>query len=204
MSSRSRPSRRSSARSTCPGRRSGSSARRWSSTTTVGEPAVLRGTVRDESGAADPGRRPSTCGRTPPPGFYAVQQPDVQPPTNLRGVYRTDEQGRYEIRTVGRCPTRFPTTARSGGCWSTPAVTLAGGAHPRQGLGRRLRTGDDPPIRPRERLPGLRHRVRRQGVADQGLRPRPRTGPACVSTTSCSEEDARSAPVPPGRCRPAR
>jgi Dioxygenase/Family of unknown function (DUF6444) len=41
-------------------------------------------------------------------GFYAVQQPEVQPPTNLRGVYRTDDQGRYEIRTVRPVPYPIP------------------------------------------------------------------------------------------------
>ena len=39
-------------------------------------------------------------------GFYAVQQPDVQPATNLRGIYRTDAQGRYSIHTVR--PTPYP------------------------------------------------------------------------------------------------
>jgi len=38
--------------------------------------------------------------------FYAVQQPDVQPPTNLRGIYRTDDEGRYAIRTIR--PTPYP------------------------------------------------------------------------------------------------
>ena len=39
-------------------------------------------------------------------GFYAVQQPDVQPPDNLRGRYRTDADGRYDVRTVR--PTPYP------------------------------------------------------------------------------------------------
>lgn len=39
-------------------------------------------------------------------GFYDVQQPDVQPPGNGRGLFRTDEQGRYWFRTV--VPSHYP------------------------------------------------------------------------------------------------
>ena len=41
-------------------------------------------------------------------GFYAVQQPGGQPPGNLRGRYRTDAEGRYEIRTVRPVPYAVP------------------------------------------------------------------------------------------------
>jgi catechol 1,2-dioxygenase len=40
--------------------------------------------------------------------FYAVQQPDVQPPTNLRGIYRTNADGEYAIRTVRPVPYPIP------------------------------------------------------------------------------------------------
>jgi catechol 1,2-dioxygenase len=33
-------------------------------------------------------------------GFYDVQQPDIQPAGNLRGLFTTDEQGRYWFRSV--------------------------------------------------------------------------------------------------------
>lgn len=39
-------------------------------------------------------------------GFYDVQQPDVQPAGNGRGLFRTDEQGRYWFRTV--VPSHYP------------------------------------------------------------------------------------------------
>ena len=70
-----------------------------------GEPAVLRGSVRDEEGAPVPGASLDVW-QNAATGFYAVQQPGVQPPTNLRGVYRADAQGRYEIRTVRPVPAR--------------------------------------------------------------------------------------------------
>jgi hydroxyquinol 1,2-dioxygenase len=39
-------------------------------------------------------------------GWYAVQQPDEQPAENLRGLYTTDADGRYEFRTVR--PVEYP------------------------------------------------------------------------------------------------
>ncbi|MER5522287.1 dioxygenase [Streptomyces sp. NPDC002763] len=39
-------------------------------------------------------------------GFYDVQQPDVQPPGNGRGLFRTDGKGRYWFRTV--VPSHYP------------------------------------------------------------------------------------------------
>jgi catechol 1,2-dioxygenase len=72
-----------------------------------GEPAVLRGAVRSEVGepivgaALDVWQNAAT-------GFYAVQQPDEQPPTNLRGLYHSDGSGRFEIRTVRPVPYPIP------------------------------------------------------------------------------------------------
>jgi catechol 1,2-dioxygenase len=42
-------------------------------------------------------------------GFYAVQQPDEQPPQNLRGLYTTDGEGRYHIVTVRPVEYQIPT-----------------------------------------------------------------------------------------------
>ncbi|MFG2799918.1 dioxygenase family protein [Streptomyces pseudovenezuelae] len=39
-------------------------------------------------------------------GFYDVQQPDVQPPGNGRGLFRTDDEGRFWFRTV--VPSHYP------------------------------------------------------------------------------------------------
>ena len=72
-----------------------------------GEPALLRGTVRDEDGAPVAGAGLDVW-QNSATGFYAVQQPEVQGPTNLRGIYRSDDQGRYEIRTVRPVPYPIP------------------------------------------------------------------------------------------------
>ncbi|MEU2424878.1 dioxygenase [Streptomyces sp. NPDC007851] len=39
-------------------------------------------------------------------GFYDVQQSDVQPPGNGRGLFRTDDEGRFWFRTV--VPSHYP------------------------------------------------------------------------------------------------
>jgi catechol 1,2-dioxygenase len=72
-----------------------------------GEPALLRGTVRDEDGVPVAGASLDVW-QNAATGFYAVQQPEVQGATNLRGIYRSDDQGRYEIRTVRPVPYSIP------------------------------------------------------------------------------------------------
>lgn len=72
-----------------------------------GEVAIFRGVVTDTGGhplegvILDVWQNAAT-------GFYAVQQPDEQPATNLRGRYLTDGEGRYEIRTVRPVPYPIP------------------------------------------------------------------------------------------------
>ncbi|RIX98706.1 6-chlorohydroxyquinol-1,2-dioxygenase [Aureimonas flava] len=39
-------------------------------------------------------------------GFYDVQQPDIQPPMNNRGIFRTGEDGRYSFRSIK--PVSYP------------------------------------------------------------------------------------------------
>ena len=70
-----------------------------------GELAVFRGTVKTEDGTPIPGAVIDVW-QNSANRFYAVQQPDVQPPNNLRGRYKSDENGNYEIRTVR--PTPYP------------------------------------------------------------------------------------------------
>lgn len=72
-----------------------------------GEAAIVRGAVRDEDGDPIAGATVDVW-QTAATGFYAVQQPEVQGATNLRGVYATDELGRYELRTVRPVPYPVP------------------------------------------------------------------------------------------------
>lgn len=72
-----------------------------------GEPAVLRGFVRSTDGTPIP-RALLDAWQNAATGFYAVQQPDIQGSTNLRGRYLTDATGRFEIRTVRPVPYPIP------------------------------------------------------------------------------------------------
>lgn len=72
-----------------------------------GQPAVLRGRVLSADGAALPGAVLDVW-QNAATGFYAVQQPDVQGVDNLRGRYRTDDRGRFEIGTVRPVPYAIP------------------------------------------------------------------------------------------------
>ena len=73
-----------------------------------GEPSIVRGRVLDTDGNPIAGAVLDVW-QNAANMFYAVQQPDVQPATNLRGVYRTDADGRFDIRGVR--PTDYPVPA---------------------------------------------------------------------------------------------
>lgn len=72
-----------------------------------GELAIFRGVVTDTAGNPLEGVLLDVW-QNAATGFYAVQQPDEQPATNLRGRYLTDSEGRYEIRTVRPVPYPIP------------------------------------------------------------------------------------------------
>lgn len=72
-----------------------------------GDRVVIRGTVTDVDGKPIEGAV-LDCWQNATAGFYAVQQPDVQTPANLRGIYRTGADGAYEIRTVRPVPYPIP------------------------------------------------------------------------------------------------
>jgi protocatechuate 3,4-dioxygenase beta subunit len=72
-----------------------------------GERIVVRGRVTDPAGTAIAGATVDVW-QNSTSGFYAVQQPGVQRPGNLRGVYRTDDDGFYEFRSVRPVPYPIP------------------------------------------------------------------------------------------------
>jgi hydroxyquinol 1,2-dioxygenase len=72
-----------------------------------GDRVVIRGTVTDVDGKPISGAV-LDCWQNATHGFYAVQQPDEQTPENLRGIYRTGDDGTYEIRTVRPVPYPIP------------------------------------------------------------------------------------------------
>ncbi|BBC38769.1 6-chlorohydroxyquinol-1,2-dioxygenase [Streptomyces graminofaciens] len=71
----------------------------------TGRPCVVSGRVLAADGTPLPDTELDVWQCTED-GFYDVQQPDVQPPGNGRGLFRTDGEGRYWFRTV--VPSHYP------------------------------------------------------------------------------------------------
>lgn len=71
----------------------------------TGRACVVSGRVLASDGTPLPGAELDVwqCNEE---GFYDVQQPDVQPPGNGRGLFHADDQGRYWFRTV--VPSHYP------------------------------------------------------------------------------------------------
>ncbi len=88
-----------------------------------GQPAVVRGRVRSTDGRPVPGAVLDVW-QNAATGFYAVQQPDVQGPDNLRGRYRADDDGGFVIRTVRPVPYPIPADGPVG------ALLAATARHP--------------------------------------------------------------------------
>jgi hydroxyquinol 1,2-dioxygenase len=78
-----------------------------------GDRVVIRGTVTDGDQQPVAGAT-LDCWQNATAGFYAVQQPGVQSPDNLRGIYTTDPDGSYEIRTVRPVPYPIPSDGPAG------------------------------------------------------------------------------------------
>ncbi len=66
---------------------------------TTGQPVHLHGRVLDTDGAPVAGAVLDLW-QTDEHGNYAVKRPDLMPPDNLRGRYRTDDEGRYSVATI--------------------------------------------------------------------------------------------------------
>ena len=71
----------------------------------TGPQCVLEGRVVSADGTPLPGAELDVW-QANDQGFYDVQQPDVQPPGNGRGLFTTDQDGAYWFRTV--VPTYYP------------------------------------------------------------------------------------------------
>lgn len=78
-----------------------------------GDRVVIRGRITDLAGQPIVGVKIDTwqCASS---GFYACQQPGIQHSENLRGVYHSDADGRFEIRTVRPAPYPIPDDGPAG------------------------------------------------------------------------------------------
>lgn len=64
-----------------------------------GEPCLITGTITGPDGEPIGGASVDVW-QANDEGFYDVQQPDVQPALNLRGLFRADSAGRFWFRTI--------------------------------------------------------------------------------------------------------
>jgi hydroxyquinol 1,2-dioxygenase len=71
----------------------------------TGPQCVLEGRVLSADGTPLPGAELDVW-QANDQGFYDVQQPDVQPPGNGRGLFTADSSGAYWFRTI--VPTHYP------------------------------------------------------------------------------------------------
>ncbi|HUB22351.1 MAG TPA: intradiol ring-cleavage dioxygenase [Streptosporangiaceae bacterium] len=71
----------------------------------TGPQCVIEGRVRSADGTPLPGAVLDVW-QANDQGFYDVQQPDVQPPGNGRGLFTADQDGAYWFRTI--VPTYYP------------------------------------------------------------------------------------------------
>ncbi|MGW0844635.1 dioxygenase family protein [Streptomyces sp. NPDC002787] len=73
-----------------------------------GEPCVISGRVLSRDGTPLPGAVLDVW-QANAEGYYDVQQPDVQPPGNGRGLFTADDEGRFWFRTCVPSPYPIPT-----------------------------------------------------------------------------------------------
>jgi hydroxyquinol 1,2-dioxygenase len=89
----------------------------------TGEPCVVSGRVLSLDGTPLAGALVDVW-QADDHGFYDVQQPDRQPPGNLRGLFTTGDDGRFWFRTVTPSAYPIPTDGPVGG------LLAATGRHP--------------------------------------------------------------------------
>jgi hydroxyquinol 1,2-dioxygenase len=70
-----------------------------------GDPCLVTGSVAGPDGRPVPGARVDVW-QASADGFYDVQQPDLQPEGNLRGLFTADDRGRFWFRTI--VPRHYP------------------------------------------------------------------------------------------------
>ncbi|NUP53703.1 MAG: 6-chlorohydroxyquinol-1,2-dioxygenase [Catenulispora sp.] len=64
-----------------------------------GDRCLVTGTVKDADGTPVPGAVVDVW-QANADGFYDVQQPELQPERNLRGLFTADDQGRFWFRSI--------------------------------------------------------------------------------------------------------
>ena len=160
----------------------------------TGTPCVVTGRVVSVDGSPLPGATLDVW-QANDQGFYDVQQPDVQPRTNGRGFFTTDDKGEFWFRTIVPSYYPIPTDGPVGELLkATGRARVPPGPHPLHRRRPRPPRPDHPHLRRRQRVHRVRHRLRGQEVPGRGLRRGHRPGPG-------GEVERGRRPLPPRRLR---
>ena len=158
-----------SGRSMCPGHRSARNGETMLVDPDEGDRVVIRGTVTDVDGKPIAGAMLDCWQNVAARFLRRAAARACSTPENLRGIYTTDDDGTYEIRTVRPVPYPIPSDGPVGDAaqgqqprgWMRPGHTHMWAAGPR------LQGPDHPRVRRRERPPPRRRRVRRPREPDR-------------------------------------
>ena len=134
-----------------------------------GETLSLRGPRDRPARRADRGRAIDVWSDNAE-GFYDVQQPDIQPKWNNRGIFTTGKDGTYSFIGIKPVSYPIPDDGPVGQMLSHLGRHPYRPAHMHYLVTRRgLSEGRDPHLRWRRSLPRLRHCVRREGDPGRAL-----------------------------------
>ena len=145
----------------------------------AGDKVVVRGTVTNADGKPLEGVV-LDCWQSNTDGWYTVQKADGQSEFNLRGIYHTDADGKYEIRTVrpGKYPIPHDGPVGAAAEGQQPRLDAAR-SPPHVGQAPRVQGTDHPHLRPHQRPPLRRRRVRRPREPDRRLHTRRQRRAVC-------------------------
>ena len=136
----------------------------------TGTPCVVTGRVVSVDGSPLPGATLDVW-QANDQGFYDVQQPDVQPRTNGRGLFTANEEGEFWFRTIVPSYYPIPTDGPVGELLiAYRQARVPPRAHPLHRRGPRSPPADHAHLRGRQRVHRVRHGIRGQEVPGRRLR----------------------------------
>ena len=160
----------------------------------TGTPCVVTGRVVSVDGTPLPGATLDVW-QANDQGFYDVQQPDVQPRTNGRGLFTADDKGEFWFRTIVPSYYPIPTDGPVGELLIATGRHAFRPAHIHFIVDRaRPPAADHAHLRGGQRVHRVRHGIRGQEVPGRRLRRGHRPGAG-------GPVERRQGPVPPRRLR---
>ncbi len=168
----------------------------------TGTPCVVTGRVVSVDGTPLPGATLDVW-QANDQGFYDVQQPDVQPRTNGRGLFTADDNGEFWFRTIVPSYYPIPTDGPVGELLMATGRHAFRPAHIHFIVDRpRPPPADHAHLRGRQRVHRVRHGVRGEEVPGRRLRGGHRPVPGGASGTWPRSRSAT--PTSTSSCSPSQ